>query len=128
MNKSGIGSNLTKRSESKSVNWWVSHFLIRLARAGYKPGFKWGSEFYYDFSNYLRIVAEIGGRSPVDLAVKLAVQILTLKDLDDDTEDYSWIDESLKSKSLEDVEANLLTLKETVPQEEDYSWIDKAME
>jgi hypothetical protein len=130
MNRPGISNNLTKRSESKSLSWWVSRFLIKLARAGYKPGFKWGSEFYYDFYDYLRIVAEVGGRSPVDLAVKLAVQIITLKDQDEDNEDYSWIDKSLKPKSLEDVEADLLlTLEGPMPQEEeDYSWIDKALE
>ena len=122
-------TQLAKRFGNETVNKWVSRFLIRLARAGYKPGFRWGQEFYFDFFDYIRVVAEVEGRSPVDLAVKLAIQILTLKDPYDDDDDYSWIDKSIKPKSIENVEADLLlTLKGPVQQqEEDFSWIDEAM-
>jgi hypothetical protein len=131
MTRPGTGNtHLAKRFGNESVNKWISRFLIKLARAGYKPGFRWGSEFYFDFFEYIRVVAEVEGRSPVDLAVRLAIQVLTTKDLpEDEDDDYSWIDESLKPKPLEEVEAALLlTMDGPVPQEEDFSWIDKAME
>ena len=124
-------TQLAKKFGNETVTKWISRFLIRLSRAGYKPGFRWGSEFYFDFFDYLRVVAEVEGRSPVDLAVILAIQVLTKKDLpEDEYEDYSWIDESLKPKSLEDIEADLLlTLEGPSPkQDEDDSWIAKAME
>jgi hypothetical protein len=132
MTRPGTGNTkLAKKFGNESVTRWISRFLIRLASAGYKPGFRWGSEFYFDFFDYLRVVAEVEGRSPVDLAVKLAIQVLTKKDLPEDEEDdYSWIDESLKPSSLEDVEGGILLTLEgaTDPrQEEDYSWIETAM-
>lgn len=133
MTRPGTGSTkLAKKFGNESVTKWISRFLVRLSKAGYKPGFRWGSEFYFDFFDYLRIVAEVDGINPLDLAVKLAIQVLTKKDLPEDEEDdYSWIDESLKPSSLEDVEADLLlTLEGPGPEsrkEEDYSWIDAAM-
>lgn len=127
----GTGNTHLAKFGNESVNQWVSRFLTKLARSGYKPGFKWGRDFYFDFFDYLRVVAEVGGRSPVDLAVILAVKVLTLKDLPEDeaTEDYSWIGDSLKPKSLEEVETHLLgTLRGPEPtKEEDYSWIDEVL-
>lgn len=131
MTRPGTGkTQLARQFGNETVNRWISRFLVRLARAGYKPGFRWGNEFYLDFFEYIRVVAEVEGRSPVDLAVRLAIQVLTTKDLpEDEDDDYSWIDESLKPKPLEGVEAALLlTMEGPVPQEEDFSWIDKAME
>jgi len=124
-------TQLAKRFGNETVTKWISRLLVRLASAGHKPGFRWGSEFYFDFFDYIRVVAEVEGLSPIDIAVKLAIQVLTIKDLpEDEYDDYSWIEESLKPKSIEDVESDLLlTLEGPEPkQEEDYSWIDKAME
>ena len=96
MTRPGTGSTkLARKFGNESVSQWISRFLIRLSKAGYKPGFRWGSEFYFDFFDYIRIVAEVEDRSPVDLAVILAIQILTKRDLpEDEDEDYSWIDVS----------------------------------
>lgn len=116
MPRLGPGSSrVAKQLSNEPINRWVNLLLVRLAREGHKPGQRWGREFYNDFYEYLAKVADFTGRSPLDLAVRLAITDLTRVEMSDDPdEDYSWIDDAL---SLPD--APLVA--------EDYSWIDAAM-
>ena len=116
MPRLGLGnSRVAKQLSNEPINRWVNLLLVRLAREGHKPGQRWGRGFYTDFYEYLAKVADFTGRSPLDLAVRLAITELTRVEVyDDPEEEYSWID-------------SVMAAPEVTRSEEDYSWVDAVM-
>jgi hypothetical protein len=63
--------------ENREVNQWVGKLLVALAKKGLKPGFSYGKGLYYDLFDFFECVASAVGRSPLDIAIQVAMKDLT---------------------------------------------------